>query len=274
MEIKTILVPVDFTASSDAAATVSVEIAHVFHSQIKFLHVYPIPVLDPNMPVEMVEQMIHDNEKKATDHFENLKKTLPPAADLQIDFLIKPGFTVSEILMESENIQPDLLIIGNSGHEGFIKMMGSNSSSIIQKANIPVLVVPENHDYQGIRQVLCGLDLLEHDYTYIEKTLNFTEAFNSDLNCIHIRKENENINEPLFNKLKDKYQSGTNRQVHFTIIDAKNIEEGIDTELSKQQYDLLVLLTRKRNLLERLFHKSITSSVASHSTIPILVFHQ
>jgi nucleotide-binding universal stress UspA family protein len=274
MQIKTILVPVDFTASSDAAAGFAIRIGHVFQSQIKFLHVYPIPVLDPNMPVEMVEQMIQDNEKKAGEQFKNLKKILPDTTNLEIEFIVKPGFTVSEILMESEIIQPDLLMIGNSGHEGFIKMMGSNSYSIIQKVNIPVLVVPENYQYKTVQEVLCGLDLQEHDYTYIDKTLAFTQAFDSNLNCIHIRKKHETINEPLFNQLMEKYQANTNRNISFSVIDAEDIEEGIDSELSNKHYDLLVLLTRKRNLLEKLFHKSITQSVTSHSTIPILVFHQ
>jgi nucleotide-binding universal stress UspA family protein len=61
--------------------------------------------------------------------------------------------------------------------------------------------------------------------------------------------------------------------LQFAEVSSVDIFEGITTYIADHHVDMVAMLTRKRNLLERIFHKSMTRKMAYHTHIPLLAFH-
>ena len=61
--------------------------------------------------------------------------------------------------------------------------------------------------------------------------------------------------------------------IQFEHIEAKKASTGIDLYMKKHNADLLVLLTKKYDLFERLFHRSVTRELSYFAHYPTLIYH-
>ena len=54
---------------------------------------------------------------------------------------------------------------------------------------------------------------------------------------------------------------------------AEDVAEGLEKYANEANADLIVLFTTKRNIIEKLFHKSVTKDLVLHSKKPLLIYH-
>ena len=60
----------------------------------------------------------------------------------------------------------------------------------------------------------------------------------------------------------------------YDTIRSSNVVESINSYILRQQPDALALCSVHRNILEKLFHKSVIKNITSVSSYPLFVFHQ
>jgi hypothetical protein len=60
--------------------------------------------------------------------------------------------------------------------------------------------------------------------------------------------------------------------IYYRAVKSKSIVNGLDWLTENSDIDMLVLVHRKRNFLERIFEGSVTQKMADHTTTPMLVF--
>jgi nucleotide-binding universal stress UspA family protein len=60
-------------------------------------------------------------------------------------------------------------------------------------------------------------------------------------------------------------------QFHF--IDNENTDQGIIDFAEMNQIDLLIVLPKRHNLLESIFHKSHSKQLVLHSHVPVMALH-
>src|SRR5690606_34307989 len=64
-------------------------------------------------------------------------------------------------------------------------------------------------------------------------------------------------------------------QLNFVFIEkTESVEQTIQAFISENQIDLLAVVKRNRNFLERLRRSSVSHKLAFHTTTPVLVFHE
>ena len=56
-------------------------------------------------------------------------------------------------------------------------------------------------------------------------------------------------------------------------VESTSVRDGLNQYAADNEVDLLVMVTKHRNFLDNLFHKSITRDVAIHTELPILILH-
>ena len=134
-----ILVPVDFSDSSEEAVRHAVGLATKFKARVRFLHVVQVMTSYLEGPVFTQELMnvYKEHERQARRELEKMKRLA-----VRGEAVVKRGIPVLEILSEAKKFNADLIIVGTHGRRGLDRLMvGSVAQEIMRKAQWPVLVV-------------------------------------------------------------------------------------------------------------------------------------
>lgn len=139
MQLRRILVPIDFSLTSRRALDFAVPLADQFKARITLLHVIE-PVMYPQEigPVAVSEvHLVQGALKELT----NLARELVPAARLH-RVLTRTGLPYREIADAAKDLDIDLIVATTHGHTGLKRvLLGSTAERIVRHAPCPVLTV-------------------------------------------------------------------------------------------------------------------------------------
>ena len=141
---KNILVPTDFSGSSDKALKRAVDIALQHKSKIYVLHVVDEIMqcaVDYCLDVSVVKQVEKQSLKFAGEKLRKMVKAVALPKDIKIFVDIKMGDTYETILKEQQNKRIDLIVIASRGKKGLIHHLGSIADKVMRGAKCPVLLV-------------------------------------------------------------------------------------------------------------------------------------
>lgn len=134
--INKILISSDFSPASWQATRFAVDLAVAKKAKISILHI--IPSNDKSLENGKMKEKINTLKGKMDDI---TKKLMNGSSDL-MDVVVLSGNIESTILEYIQSNGFDLIIVGrNSG--GDSDEIGSHTFSILQKSQIPVMVVPD-----------------------------------------------------------------------------------------------------------------------------------
>ncbi len=137
-----ILVPMDFSAPSEAAFTYALRIAKGSGAIIHVCHVIPIPhVLDAlyERGLEQPES-VKRIEQKARKRIKELALTTGTDIALRVHFC--EGEALSGVLEQATKLKPDLIVMGTHGRRGAKRFfLGSVAEGVVRRAPCPVLTL-------------------------------------------------------------------------------------------------------------------------------------
>lgn len=141
-EIRTILAPVDFSASSTKALEYALEMAKTLGAKVQILHVYPLlsyALQDDVIPDD--PRFVADLEAELEKQLAELKRRYEPRG-VPLETKLVPGVPYAEILRVAASIPADVIVIGTHGRTGLRRMLlGSVAERVVRGAEIPVLTV-------------------------------------------------------------------------------------------------------------------------------------
>ncbi len=146
LNLKNILIPIDFSANSKNALLYSVELAEKFNSSLHLLYIIEPVVYAPDfsmgqITVPAVET--YEVEKRAMDELEKISKQYIPES-IVCTFAVKIGKPFSEIVDAAKEQNIDLIVISSHGHSTVEHIFfGSTSEKVVKKAPCPVLTLRE-----------------------------------------------------------------------------------------------------------------------------------
>jgi len=145
MEIRSILLPTDFSDCGNYALSYAASLARTFGASIICVH-----VIEPMVPTVgysgMTEPLpIADISDQLEDSAE---RELPKLAEceecsgLEIEELIVHGEAAAEIVRVAKDRQVDLIVVSSHGRKGLGRILfGSTAEAVVRHAPCPVLVV-------------------------------------------------------------------------------------------------------------------------------------
>jgi len=164
-QIKKILYATDLSKNSAYAYRYAMAMAERYEAEVTILHVIePIPPMVKHYVKGFVdeinwEEKIKYEQGKAT---EAIRKRLEEFCKREIlnaphclafvsAILVRPGHPVEEILKAADDGKCDMIVLGTHG-KGFLKhtFLGSVARSVLDRARIPVFIVPLPHDQVGL----------------------------------------------------------------------------------------------------------------------------
>jgi len=142
-----ILVPVDFTDSSDRALDYALELAAPFDASVVVMHAYEVPVYGfPDgafIANGDVAARISTAAQKALDALLNARKD----KGVPIKGILRTGVAWEETNHVAAEIAADLIVISTHGRRGLARaLLGSVAENIIRTTPRPVLVIHGHRD--------------------------------------------------------------------------------------------------------------------------------
>jgi nucleotide-binding universal stress UspA family protein len=190
---------------------------------------------------------------------------------------VKHGLVLSEIKGICDTLHPHAVVMGSKGAgtvERFI--FGSVTLSSIKNLSFPLIIVPPEGKFEGIKKIGFPCDLKKVAKTYpIDPITELIQEFQAELFAIHVNQKTEERynhermleSEKLQNTLQDLCPS-----YHF--LNNTDIDEGLTKFAERNDLDLLIVVPKKHNIISSIFDKSHSKQLALHSRVPIVAFRQ
>ena len=145
---QTILVPVDFSAFSEAALVKACELADCIKLPIVILHVVHDPSELPGYYAKMTKKKnlvrMEDVAKEMFDEFmEMMLKNHPKLKALaKAESMLVVGLPVGRILEVAKTVDAEMIVMGSQGHTGLKHMLlGSKAEQVVRLSPVSVTIV-------------------------------------------------------------------------------------------------------------------------------------
>jgi nucleotide-binding universal stress UspA family protein len=189
LNIKKILVPVDFSECSNKAVDFALHLGEKFNAHITLLHIVTLFHEDVNE-----ETRLQDFEKivQTKEQWINRKlKEHHNTADQQkvdVESVLQRGFTPADKILEyiQEN-NFDLVVMGSHGRTGIKHFLqGSVSEKIVRLSKIPVLTIHHSTKKYDPKVILVPIDFSKFSKIAVEHAMFFCRMFNAKIIFLHI----------------------------------------------------------------------------------------
>ncbi|HLA12330.1 MAG TPA: universal stress protein [Pyrinomonadaceae bacterium] len=145
MEIRTILLPTDFSECGNSALVSAASLARKFGASILCVHVIEpiVPTVGYSgmtepLPIADITEQLEDSAERELPKLAECEE----CAGLDIEELIVHGDAASEIVRVAKERNVDLIVIASHGRTGIGRILfGSTAEAVVRHAACPVLVV-------------------------------------------------------------------------------------------------------------------------------------
>ena len=155
-EIKSILIPTDFSDLSTNALQVAVKMAQRHEAKLLIVHVvHTYYMIDRGGKQVIGSETVQENINNAKIKLDELQISLHEEFSITIETKIS-----TESLLDTINDlvaieQVDLVVMGTSGRQNIKQLiLGSNSYNILLNANCSVLLIPESFKKTSFKKIL------------------------------------------------------------------------------------------------------------------------
>ena len=145
LEIKKVLVPIDFSDYSKSSLRYAVNFAKQFNAEIYLIYVLEPVIYPPDFSMGQIAipSINAEWDERAREELENLAKTEIPEG-VNVKTILKNGKPFLEIIDTASEENIDLIIIATHGHSGVEHILfGSTAEKVVRKAPCPVLTLRE-----------------------------------------------------------------------------------------------------------------------------------
>jgi len=266
--MKTILVPIDFSACSISASLYAAEFAKHVKAKIILLSVVDTDTYNESRRGASEKVLLKGSIHDVNELIFKMRNNSPEL--LTVDFKMVIGKSVSsEINSFVHDHDVCLVVMGMRGHRQIRKhLMGSNATTMINTSTVPVITVPENVSWNGINKIIYASDM-GNVLREIRRVVLFARPLRAEIHVVHFGSETEDARDMKLALMRTSHYPDI--ELHFS--ERYSVADAIEETEQVVHADMLVLFTHKVNLAEKLFGKGITRELSFHSQLPMLTFN-
>jgi nucleotide-binding universal stress UspA family protein len=272
--MKQILCPTDFSDAAHGAIAYAAKLAQATDSELTLLHVQSIFDLAPI-------EIIRGNEMTAAvipERLEAQRREVSKTFRISCYAEVKSSFSKLSSVIRDKGKDYDLIVMGSDGPDDLYQFFsGSNTYNASTKSDVPVLVIPTGHVYAEIKTIVYAFDYLRERSLPLTRLLPWMKALKCELTILQVMEEayskeaEDDLKELQFIIRK---MGADDLNCRYETIRSSDIALGINSYILKNQPDALALCSIHRNLVERIFHKSIIKKISAVCSYPVFVFHR
>lgn len=278
--MKTILVPVDFSKTSDHAAKHALRIAQqVGDCRLILLHVVRVGYYETILP--SVDYTQYGNEDIQKMHRSLLKKlnclkdklTSLSEKKVQIDICIEEGSLAAVINETNSAEDPFLVVIGSNGRDDMNdKVLGNNTIKLSRTSTRPVLIVPPTSLFKPVEKMILACDFRKITELIPAASLkSIVSAFHAKLEVLNVNPNGDQLKEEVAGeqRLLDEILGDIEHEYHFT--QHTSVSKGILEYAHTSRAQIIISLPRKYSFFESIIHDSVSAKITFRSDKPVLL---
>ena len=274
-EIKNILTPTDFSATAHLAIEHSAFMARVSKATLHLLHVIKISefTYTINNPAAIGND-IKDIENFSLQKLNEIAEQLCIKYGISVNTLISKGNPAEEIEIAVTNYNIDIVIMGTHGASGFNEyFIGSNAHKTIKKCHCPLLTVQVDSKKIGFHDIVLPIENTHHSLEKVNKTIDFAKLYAAKIHLLGIHHKIEDATEKQFELMLENVEmviSHAGLSYDKTIVNGENLAEQTLKYATKNNADLIVVLTDHESELNDSLLGALAKQMVNHSKIPVL----
>ena len=268
--MKTIIVATDFSPVSLNAAAYAVKMAKSLGANILLFNVYEVI---PNYGEIMINVDVEIFKKSAKTEILKFRSELllQTNADFDIATEVRLGNFKDELRSLCEHVNPYAVVMGSQGKSAAEHMlMGSHAGKTISNFTWPVITVPPDITFSGIKKIGIAYDFevaIEDDLIADIKLL--AQDFHATINILNVTREDE-FDENFIFLSRMLAHSFKPFAVKYHFLSSANTDDGILDFVNSNAVDLLIVMPKHHNLFQKLFHASHTKQLVLHCHVPVM----
>lgn len=270
-----ILVPTDFSVCSINALRLAALLAGKTTRGLALTHVYtPIDMASTAM-VEFVEKEMVAIQQDLSKKLQQLSEEIKTDYSIEPSYSLRPGALTENILLAAKDEEADMIVMGTEGASGLTKLLfGTRTSSVIENSELPVLAVPHLSPLTLPKKIVFATNFLDGDLETLKQLLQLVRPWQPELYLLHVSHESTRSERDYIEQFSDTLTKETQyKHLYYYVLPHDNNERGIELFIKSVNADMLVLSTRKRTFIERLFSASLTKKIAFQLRVPLLAYH-
>lgn len=278
--MRTILVPVDFSELSKAAARYAIGMADKMKARIILLSVINA---NPSSRVlsnwkDLRASLVKTDQKEADQFMQEIKSEI---GKIKISHRIVLGYPIVKMINQfAETHDVSLIIMGTKGATGLKRLLvGSHTTEMINTSKVPVMVIPENTRFKSIKKLVYATDMknLKKELLTVAEFARLHEAH---IHVLHVipedaaRMKNIEMEGDLKSSEEELIRKANYPEITLHLVGNKNAGVTVDRFVNQVKADVLLMFTHRADFIERLYGKSVTRSLAFHNRVPMLTFNR
>ncbi len=277
--MKRILVPSDFSPNADKALDTAVQIAKKAKATIVLVHACDLLELTFKDNLALKKEFNRKVIMEAKGKLSLMKKSIENTETVKVQIKLYEGLINETILHATKENKADLIVMGTLGNAGMKeKIMGSKTASVIGKTSIPLLAVPLLSNWTPPAKLLLAINnFSEGTNVAINPIFELAELFNTEIHIVKFTKADaanaadylaiERNGSAFAKKIQALHK---NVAISFIHLDGDKFEKTIEKYISKNNIDVVAMITHKRTFLKSIFNRSMTKKMSYHTSIPLL----
>lgn len=272
LEVKTILIPVDFSETSKMALEHASNLCAKFGSTLHLLHVFT-PMSSDVFPMLDVASEMQKVKESAKEELSKMASSFKDRYGVNVHVEIRDGNPSREIVAAAKDLDVDMIVMGSHGASGLEEFfIGSNAYRVVTASTMPVLTVQKHADKFGYQNIALPIDSSKHTRDKVAEAAHLAKRFGATIHIGALITEEHEDEKNVFNlKVKqiEEYLSDEGVAFKTSFNHGENIAEMTIKHAKEVNADLIVIMT-EQEAATGLFVGPYAQQIVNHSKIPVL----
>ncbi len=273
-----ILVTTDFSTNSKAGLRFAIQLASQHKYELTFFHSYYImkPSTWNDETFEAYEKEEADKILKKLNQFvESVYKNQRVVAR-NIKCIIKRSVSTDSNIWEyARDNKYSFICISTRGAGTVQKILGTNTSNLINHSTVPVIAIPHNYRPRKISNILYASDLVNLEIE-LKNVVAFAKPIKAKVELLHYTSPLVTIPDSKLIEIIVKKLSKYDIKLNIKNTDfAETMIFNIETAIKKTKPSMMIMFTEQnRSLFQRIFVSSKSAEYSFNAKVPLLVFNK
>lgn len=263
-----ILLPTDFSDGSLNACAYALELFGSAGNRFTLVHAYMDPVPGYAAMVDMSSVQYAASVEGMAEFTERVRK-LKGGADAVASTQVVYGVLATALnTVCKEEKRVDVIVMGTQGAAGG-NLFGSSAGGVAKTSTVPVLVVPKDARFTGLRHILLADDHVRVEPLAMRLLVKLAHRYAAHITIAHVLRDE--MEDPDPRVVADYDETFASIAHTYTAATGADVALALSNVAERDNMDLVTVLHRHTGFLESLFHGSVAKQLAMHTRIPLLV---
>src|ERR1051325_3460277 len=276
LDIKKVLVPLDFSETSLLALDHASYMARLFNAQLILLHVVAQKWTVFNRErMEIVERDMQEHLEFAEREMRMLAENIRTTYELKdVEYTCATGNVSRAIVNYAEKKGVNIIVMGTHGASGFEeKFIGSNAYRVVNDSSCPVITIQSHRIEKGFYRLLLPIDESIHSMQKVDPAVELAKKYHSTIRLLGLAPPHDPAEITEASRRLDRVEGYlTHRGIptEHSLLTGTNYAKLTMEMAREKKMDLVVIMTEWEKEVTGIFIGPFARQVVNHCPIPVM----